>query len=220
MQAKDALIGAMTTTGTHLRLVRDDELPAVAEQPYVRGMAGPGVDRVSSAIETLISRFRTMVRSVGARRGLVEADLDEVLQDVRIRLWHAGEGGKSLEELGSSYLYHLASTAALDLLRRRRARRADDTEDIRERTDLTTNNASPHDAMEARELASQIEAAVETLSIDRRVAVRMHLSGYDREDIARMLGWTEARTRNLLYRGLDDLRRRLTDMGIAPRRTG
>jgi len=220
MQAKDALIGAMTTTGTHLRLVRDDELPAGAEQPYVRGMAGPGVDRVSSAIETLIARFRTMVRSVGARRGLVEADLDEVLQDVRIRLWHAGEGGKALEDLGSSYLYHLATTAALDLLRRRRARRADDTEDIRERTDLTTNNASPHDAMEARELASQIEAAVETLSIDRRVAVRMHLSGYDRDDISRMLGWTEARTRNLLYRGLDDLRRRLTDMGISPRRTG
>jgi len=74
--------------------------------------------------------------------------------------------------------------------------------------------------MEARELASQIEAAVETLPIDRRVAVRMHLSGYDRDDISRMLGWTEARTRNLLYRGLDDLRRRLTDMGISPRRTG
>ena len=220
MQAKDALIGAMTTTGTHLRLVRGDELPAVPEQPYVRGMAGPGVDRVSSAIETLIARFRTMVRSVGARRGLVEADLDEVLQDVRIRLWQAGEGGKVLEELGSSYLYHVATTAALDVLRRRRARRADDTEDIRERTDLTTDNASPHDALEARELASQIDAAIDTLSIDRRVAVRFHLAGYDREDIARMLGWTEARTRNLLYRGLDDLRRRLTDMGISPRRTG
>jgi RNA polymerase sigma-70 factor (ECF subfamily) len=52
------------------------------------------------------------------------------------------------------------------------------------------------------------------------VAVRFHLGGYDREDLARMLGWTEARTRNLLYRGLDDLRRRLTDMGISPRRTG
>jgi RNA polymerase sigma-70 factor (ECF subfamily) len=213
-------IGAMTTTGTHLRLVRDDELPAMAEPPYVRGMAGPGLDGVSSTIEVLITRFRTMVRSVGARRGLVEADLDEVLQDVRIRLWQAGEGGKVLEDLGSSYLYHVATTAALDLLRRRRARRADDTEDIRERTDLPTDHASPHDALEGRELASRIDAALETLSIDRRVAVRFHLAGYDREDIARMLGWTEARTRNLLYRGLDDLRRRLTDMGISPRRTG
>ena len=204
----------------HLRLVRNDSLPQAAEQSYVRGMAGPGLDRVSSSIESLIARFRAMVCSVGARRGLVEADLDEVLQDVRIRLWHAGEGGKSLEELGSSYLYHLATTAALDLLRRRRARRANDTEDIRERTELPIDNASPHDAVEARELASQIEAAIETLSIDRRVAVRMHLTGYDRDDIARMLGWTDARTRNLLYRGLEDLRRRLNDMGISPRRTG
>ena len=214
------LARAVTTTGTHLRLVRDDALPEVPDASYVRGMGGPGLDRVSSSIETLIARFRTMVRSVGARRGLVDADLDEVLQDVRIRLWHAGEGGKSLEELGSSYLYQLATTAALDLCRRRRARRADDTEDIRERTELTTDNESPHDAVEARELASQIDAAIDSLSIDRRVAVRMHLTGYDREDIARMLGWTEARTRNLLYRGLDDLRRRLTDMGISPRRTG
>jgi len=217
---RPALISAMTTSGTHLILVRDDELPAATEQSYVRGMAGPGIDRVSSTIEALITRFRTMVRSVGARRGLVESDLDEVLQDVRIRLWQAGEGGKALEELGSSYLYHVATTAALDLLRRRRARRADATEDIHERTELMTENASPHDAVEAGELASQIDAAIDTLSIDRRVAVRMHLAGYDRADIARMLGWTEARTRNLLYRGLDDLRRRLTDMGISPRRTG
>ena len=85
---------------------------------------------------------------------------------------------------------------------------------------MPTDHASPHDALEGSELASRIDAALETLSIDRRVAVRFHLAGYDREDIARMLGWTEARTRNLLYRGLDDLRRRLTDMGISPRRTG
>jgi RNA polymerase sigma-70 factor (ECF subfamily) len=205
----------------HLRLVRDDEaLPPSVGASYVRAMAGPGLDRVSTSIESLIARFRAMVLSVGVRRGLVEADLDEVLQDVRIRLWHAGEGGKPLDELGSSYLYQLATTAALDLLRRRRARRANDTEDIRERTELPTNDASPHDDVEARELASQIEAAIETLSIDRRVAVRMHLTGYDREDIARMLGWTDARARNLLYRGLEDLRRRLNDMGISPRRTG
>jgi RNA polymerase sigma factor (sigma-70 family) len=211
----------MRTTGTHLRLVRNgDELPAAADNPYVRGMAGPGLDRVSSTIEALITRFRAMVRSVGARRGLVEADLDEVMQNVRIRLWQAGEGGKTLEELGSSYLYHVATTAALDVLRRRRARRADDHADIRECADLTTDGASPHDTLEARELAAQIDAAIDKLSIDRRVAVRLHLAGYDRADIARTLGWTEARTRNLVYRGLDDLRRRLTEMGISPRRTG
>jgi RNA polymerase sigma-70 factor (ECF subfamily) len=183
-------------------------------------MAGPTTDRASSAIEAVIARFRTMVRSIGARRGLVDADLDEVLQDVRIRLWQADKGGKDLDDLGSSYLYHVATTAALDLLRRRRARSADSTDDIHDRTELTIEGGSPHDAVEARELAAQIDAAIEMLSIDRRVAVRFHLAGYDRDDIARSTGWSEARTRNLLYRGLEDLRRRLTDMGISPRRTG
>jgi hypothetical protein len=30
------------------------------------------------------------------------------------------------------------------------------------------------------------------------------------------MGWTEPKTRNLLYRGLADLRERLTSMGIGP----
>jgi RNA polymerase sigma-70 factor (ECF subfamily) len=210
----------MPTGAAHLRLVRDDELPPETGASYVRGMAGPGTERVSSTIEAVVARFRTMVRSVGARRGLVDSDLDEVLQDVRIRLWQAGEGGKVLEELGSSYLYHVATTAALDLLRRRRAHGAERTENVEDRTDLMLESASPHETVEARELAAQIDAAIETLSIDRRVAVRFHLAGYDRDDIARTLGWSDARTRNLLYRGLEDLRRRLTDMGITPRRTG
>ena len=35
-----------------------------------------------------------------------------------------------------------------------------------------------------------------------------------REEIARLLGWSEPKTRNLLYRGMDDLRARLTARGI------
>jgi len=42
----------------------------------------------------------------------------------------------------------------------------------------------------------------------------MHLAGYEREEIAALLGWTEAKTRNLLYRGLAELREVLTGRGI------
>ena len=182
---------------------------------YVREM-GSGADRVSSTIEAVVARFRTMVRSVGVKRGLADADLDEVLQDVRIRLWQVGKAGKELEELGSSYLYQVATSAALDMLRRRRAHRSDQTENVHENVELPAATPSPHDEMEGSELGMQIDAALETLSPERRVAVRFHLSGYDREDIARSLGWSEPKTRNLLYRGLDDLRRRLAVMGVTP----
>ena len=38
-------------------------------------------------------------------------------------------------------------------------------------------------------------------------------------EIAALMGWTEAKTRNLLYRGLADLRQALTVRGIGPRAT-
>jgi len=109
---------------------------------------------------------------------------------------------------------------ALDLLRRRRAHGGDRSEDVVERTDLPAAQPSPQDHVEAGELAAQIEATVATLAVERRVVVRFHLSGYDRNDMAIALGWSEAKIRNLLYRGLDDLRRRLAARGISPRRVG
>ena len=46
--------------------------------------------------------------------------------------------------------------------------------------------------------------------------MRLHLQGYHRDEIAGLLGWSEAKTRNLLYRGLDDLRALLVRQGIGP----
>ena len=44
------------------------------------------------------------------------------------------------------------------------------------------------------------------------MVVRLHLAGYHRDEIARLLNWTEAKTRNLLYRGLADLRKQMVEV--------
>ena len=72
----------------------------------------------------------------------------------------------------------------------------------------------PDAELEASELAERVARAIDTIPASRRPAVRMYLAGYPREEIASLMGWSEARTRNLLYRGLADLRDRLTELGI------
>ena len=72
------------------------------------------------------------------------------------------------------------------------------------------------DALIADETARAIDASLQEIVPSRRAVLRMYLKGYDREEIAALLGWSEAKTRNLLYRGLDDLRQRLTARGIRP----
>jgi RNA polymerase sigma-70 factor (ECF subfamily) len=106
-------------------------------------------------------------------------------------------------------------SAALDLLRRRRARRADLTVEIDEQRQYATAGEGPEQAMEVSELTAQVAQAISTIPASRRPVVRMYLVGYPREEIARVLGWSEAKTRNLLYRGLADLRERLSAMGIS-----
>ena len=69
-------------------------------------------------------------------------------------------------------------------------------------------------ALAESELAEQIERAVQSIQASRRPVVRMHLMGHSREEIAGLLGWSEAKTRNLLYRGLADVRKRLLAEGV------
>lgn len=44
----------------------------------------------------------------------------------------------------------------------------------------------------------------------------MYLNGYNHREIAGLLGWSEATTRNLLYRGLEELRSHLSEVRGEP----
>jgi RNA polymerase sigma-70 factor (ECF subfamily) len=157
-----------------------------------------------------------MVRRVGWQHRLADADVDELVQDVRIRLWRARGDSEQIRQVTSSYVYRTAVSAALDLLRRRRAHPVEplDPADQPGGNDLAAVPVGPAEELAESELAAEIARAVDTIAPARRPVVRMHLAGYPRDEIAELLGWTEAKTRNLLYRGLADLRERLAARGI------
>ena len=174
--------------------------------------------QLSAALERTLMRFGAMVGSVGARHGLATSDVDDLMQEVRIRMWKALKTSENIHDAPASYVYRTAMSAAVDLIRARRARKAEvsSVAPNGSERDCATIDRPDRDLRRA-ELAEQIEKALETLSESRRPVVRMHLAGYDRHEIARLLGWSEAKTRNLLYRGLEDLRTELRHRGLDPR---
>lgn len=148
-----------------------------------------------------------MVRRVTRTRGLCDSDVDEVLQEVRVRLWKSKASDEKLDGLSTSYMQRVANSAVIDMLRRRRARREeplDETFDIPS-VPSSLMVASP-DRSEEDELAHRLERALAQLPLNRRIVVQLHLEGYTRDDMARLTSWSEAKVRNLLYRGLDELR--------------
>ena len=177
----------------------------------------PPPDQLSAALESVVAKFSGMVRQVAWKHRLSDADVDEVMQEVRVRLWRAHQSAeRSSEQIANapaSYVYRTALSAALDLLRRRRARRSDQMVELdEERGEATTSG--PEIDLEATELAGQVARAIDMIPASRRPVVRMYLAGYPRDEIAALMGWSDAKTRNLVYRGLADLRERLVEMGV------
>jgi RNA polymerase sigma factor (sigma-70 family) len=185
------------------------------QRALVCGMTVPR-DSISDELETLVLRFARFAGRIAHDRGLPAEDTDELLQELRLRFWRARKDG--LRDLSAGYVRRTAISAALDIIRRRRAGRnvsLDDDEGIA--SPLASTTAGPGELLDQNELAQRVARAVDALAPARRVVVRMHLQGYKREEIAELLRWSDARTRNLLYRGLADLRNALIAEGIGTR---
>jgi RNA polymerase sigma factor (sigma-70 family) len=179
------------------------------------GMTTPR-DSISDELESLVMRFARFAGRIAHDRGLHQEDVDELLQELRVRFWRARKEG--LRDLSASYVRRAAISAALDIIRRRRVdRNVSIDDDQLGAPPLATLAAGPAELLDQSELAQRVARAVDGLAPPRRAAVRMYLDGYRREEIAALLRWSDAKTRNLLYRGLADLRAVLLAQGIGTR---
>jgi RNA polymerase sigma factor (sigma-70 family) len=212
---------SLESEATPLRLVRGDAsasaAPSDASSETNESAGTPESGELSPALEDVVRRFGSYMRRTAHRHSIDAAELDDVVQEARIRLWKALGTPENIRQAPAGYIYRTAMSAALDFLRRRRARRE-------ESFDTTAGAAPPpflarHGADSAlieRETQEAVTKAVNLLVESRRGVVKMYLAGYDREEIADLLGWSEAKTRNLLYRGLADVRESMVALGYGP----
>jgi len=188
----------------------------VTEQPDEVGPLREAAADTSAAIEQVVERFSALIRQSAGRHGLAPHEQDATVQEVRIRLWKALGTGENIRSTPASYVYRTTVSAVVDYIRRRRAKR----EETLETTLVGEPPARRSDEADARVRASDVESAVEralgTLPGPRQAVVRLHLAGYDRFEIADLLGWTEAKTRNHLYRSLEIMRIQLAREGLDP----
>jgi len=169
-------------------------------------------------LDAFLARHGATLRRLAERlcpRGM-GVEPAEIEQEVRVRLWRTFERERDLRE-PASYLYRVAAAAAIDAVRRRRARREESLDPLggEEGNDFPASGASPEAAVLQRELRMAIGSAIASLPEPRQQAVRLHLLGFSTGEIGALAGWTEAKARNLVYRGLADLRGRLVEDGIA-----
>jgi len=171
--------------------------------------------------ERLLQQYSALLKGLISQHCPRDLGIDvvDVEQEARLRLWRALEREKELTD-PASYIHRIAITTTIDAVRRVLARREDqlhasDDDDANDGLTITVDPSHAPDAVaERRELMQRIGAAVASLQENRRHAVKLHLQGLGLAEIAELLGWTEAKVRNLVYRGMEDLREALRGEGI------
>lgn len=157
-------------------------------------------------------RLRAQVLGqIGVGQGL---DIEEVIQDVRIRLWHALSDEREVTHL-ASYLRRIVVSVVIDTLRRQRARR-EESLDALDNAGATAeaSNVGPERSADRAQRVALAMAAIATLSERRRAPAQLLLQGFTTQEIGTMLGSTEATARNLAYRGVEEIREALRAAGL------
>jgi RNA polymerase sigma factor (sigma-70 family) len=165
----------------------------------------------------VLDEYGRALRDAVARvcRGPLGLQRDEIEQEARIRLWRALRRETPIEN-PRLYLHRIVATAAIDAMRQIRSRREtpleparDETSDRASALEHKAPGPSPERVAQGRELAVVARRILSDLPTNRRRAVALHLQGFTSEEIGVLLGWSEGKARNLVYRGLGELRERL-----------
>lgn len=176
------------------------------------------------AFETLVKRhqariFRMLYRMLGTRE-----EAEDATQEAFLSLHRHGHRFRR-EARFSTFLYRVAANAALN--RRRtlgRARAREQELAIRQSmgADLPVAPRDPEGAAGATEVQERVQAALQTLPNDLRLAVILFdLEGQPYRDIAEALEIPEGTVKSRIHRGRQALRKQLRefvreDQGVTP----
>jgi RNA polymerase sigma factor (sigma-70 family) len=137
-------------------------------------------------------------------------DPDDISQDVRIKIWKVLNTEKNITNY-SSYIKKIVNSSVIDQLRKLRREEGifNHEKQVAERELAYSIELSRFRALE-----ETVGKAVDSLIETRRQVVKLYLLNLSIQEIAGYLNWSTDKTRNLLYRGLSDLKKILKTMDV------
>jgi RNA polymerase sigma factor (sigma-70 family) len=173
------------------------------------------------AVEKVIDDFSSLIRSAIRKTSpsVDQSQMDDIEQEVKIKIWkQILKSEKKILNLGS-YIWKVTYTTTCRIMktvsteRKMRWSHGDGLLNIDEKI-ASEGAPSPNHHLENKELMEIVRKSIDSLIESRRSVLKLYLIGMDQVEITEYFGWSEGKVRNLLSRGLEDLRKVLQDKGL------
>ena len=146
---------------------------------------------------------------------------EDLSQEAFIRAFNA-IGSYNTSYKFSNWIFKIANNHTIDYLRKRKLEtvsihgspHATTQEEISQtRLVVESEDESPHELLEHRELGSQIEAAIGELREEYRTVILLrHVEGYAYEEIAEIMDLPLGTVKTYLHRARNELKKKLEDV--------
>jgi RNA polymerase sigma factor (sigma-70 family) len=161
----------------------------------------PAEAEFRALIERYAGLMRKTLRQIDAR--MPEADLEELEQDVRLKIWQALSVEGNFDK-PAAFIRKVIINVSIDAARKRLVR-GSDFEHV-EISALELGEDSGAHAMEMRAELSGLCKSLQADNLEASQALGLYLQGFTTEEIGALLGFSEAKARNIVYRFLDQVR--------------
>ena len=166
------------------------------------------------AFAELVRKYENQIFSLARRMCTDPEDAADVAQEAFLAAWKGLPNFRQEAEF-STWLYWLATNAAIDHLRKAKKQRGDlSLDDEALSLDTADSGPTPHQAAESRELRRAVSQAMDQLSDDhRQVLVLREVRQLSYEEIARALDMDLGTVKSRISRARNSLRKILLKSG-------
>ena len=167
------------------------------------------IPRIEKRLEKFSGLIRVTIKRTSSR--INQEDIDDIEQEVKIKIWkELLKSEKKIYDL-NSYICRVAYTTTCSIMKDFSKQKKMLATHDEEETKMSEQKDSwkihtPDYHLEKQEIMEFIRKSVDSLINSRRQVVKLYLLGRNSIEIAEFFGWSEGKSRNLLYRGLADLK--------------
>ena len=170
--------------------------------------------KLNSNESLLLDKYRLLLKKAVTKtiHHAFVYDIDDIVQEACTKLLKVIRNNSTIDNM-ESYVYRIGVTTAIDALRKIKSRKESTIDDVCSTLQGQVDyNAPPRpeDEFETQCSFDNIKRTINQLNENRKASVVLHIQGYSIEEIASKFSWTEAKTRNLIYRGMSELKSKLT----------
>jgi RNA polymerase sigma factor (sigma-70 family) len=157
--------------------------------------------------KALLNRFAVLIKIQINKFNPQKFGLDpeDVSQEIKIKIWKILHDEKEIKNY-PSYIRKIINSSVIDLLRKWKREENIFIYEQQRKVSETKKDYSTELSKEDS-LRETIGEAIKLLIESRRKVVKLFLLGMTIEEISAYFNWSKDKTRNLLYRGLADLKK-------------